>query len=208
MAPPEIEPDRLETPDHASRENVSDPNACHQHMDHHNATPPAYTSIPIAICGMGMRLPGGIRDPESLYQFLLHKRDARSPPSPKRFNLDGWHDAHGRPGTLPMLEGYWLDDEDLFRFDAPMFSMNAAEVEKLDPQQRILLEIVREAFESAGESAWRGKSIGCFVGSFGEDWNESHARDTLTRGFYTIPGKMDFMHANRISYEYDLRGPR
>ncbi|OGM47171.1 polyketide synthase [Aspergillus bombycis] len=141
------------------------------------------SATPIAICGMGMRLPGGIRDSDALYEFLLNKRDARGTVPSNRFNVDGFYDADGKPGTLSSTQGYWLDDVDLSNFDSSLFSMGRKEIETLDPHQRLLLEVVREAFESAAETGWRGKNIGCYAASFAEEWT------------------------NRISYEFDLRGP-
>lgn len=35
-----------------------------------------------------------------------------------------------------------------------------------------------------------------------------HAKDTQDSGMYRITGYGDFLLANRISYEYDFRGPR
>lgn len=164
--------------------------------------------LPIAICGMGMRLPGGINDASKLYDFLRTKKDARQPIPKGRFNNAGFYDPHRRPCSLPIDHGYWIDEEDLTQFDPSLFSMSLAEVEKLDPQQRILLEVVRETFENAGETGWRGRNIGCYVGSFGEEWNNIHAKDSHNRGFLSITGYMDLTQANRISYEYDLKGPR
>ena len=165
-------------------------------------------AIPIAICGMGMRLPGGIRDSNALYNFLLNKRDARGPVPPDRFNVDGFYNSHGKPGSLSIRQGYWLDDVDLSHFDSSLFSMSRAEIENLDPQQRILLEVVRETFENAAETDWRGKNIGCYAASFGEEWSNLHAKDVQNRGFNVATGYMDLFQANRISYEYDLKGPR
>ncbi|KAF4244021.1 hypothetical protein CNMCM8980_010357 [Aspergillus fumigatiaffinis] len=172
-----------------------------------NQTDQGRRAIPIAICGMGMRLPGGIRDSNALYDFLLNKRDARAPVPPDRFNVDGFYNSHGKPGSLCIQQGYWLDDIDLSHFDPSLFSMNRAEIENLDPQQRLLLEVVRETFENAAETDWRGKKIGCYTASFGEEWSNLHAKDVQNRGFNVATGYMDLFQANRISYEYDLRGP-
>ncbi|KAL4934949.1 hypothetical protein BDV06DRAFT_229278 [Aspergillus oleicola] len=174
------------------------------------AQPPAPASadiVPIAICGMGMRLPGGIDNPDALYNFLLNKQDARKPVPTDRFNVDGFYNANGKPGSLSIQQGYWLDDVDLAQFDPSLFSMNRAEIERMDPQQRLMLEIVRETFESAGETDWRGKNIACYAASFGEEWSNLQAKDVQNRGFNVATGYMDLFQANRISYEYDLRGP-
>lgn len=163
--------------------------------------------VPLAICGMGMRYPGGIHDPEALYKFLLNKHDACAPMGQQRYNIAGYYSSNSKPGTVPTDHGYLLS-ADLSKFDASMFPMGHSEIEKIDPQQRLLLEVVYEALESAGEKAWQGKKIGCYVGNFGEDWLDLHGKDVLDAGLYRIAGYMDFSLASRISYEYDLRGPR
>lgn len=86
--------------------------------------------------------------------------------------------------------------------------MTPAEVEQVDPNQRIILEVVREAFENAGETDWRGKKIGSYVAIFTEDWQDLHSKDTNDYGPYQLIGSLDFALGNRISYEYDLQGPR
>lgn len=86
--------------------------------------------------------------------------------------------------------------------------MTPAEVEQVDPNQRIILEVVREAFENAGETDWRGKKIGSYVAMFTEDWQDLHSKDTNDYGPYQLIGSLDFALGNRISYEYDLQGPR
>ncbi|KAM4066282.1 polyketide synthase dehydratase [Hirsutella rhossiliensis] len=164
-------------------------------------------AMPIAICGMGMRLPGGIRNDTDLYNFLVRKQDARSEIPKSRFNIDAYHDGYSKPGTIITRHGYFLEDVDLTKFDLSMFSMTAAEVTRLDPSQRLLLEVTREAFDSAGEANFRGKNIGTFTSLYGEDWSDLQTVDVNDFGPYQLMGKMDFMQANRISYEYDLKGP-
>ncbi|KAE8381596.1 polyketide synthase [Aspergillus bertholletiae] len=85
--------------------------------------------------------------------------------------------------------------------------MSFHEASQSDPQQLLLMEVVWECMESAGQVDWRGKEIGCFVGSFGEDWLDLYGKDTLRNDRYYPMGTGDFALANRISYEYDLKGP-
>jgi Beta-ketoacyl synthase, N-terminal domain len=163
--------------------------------------------MPVAICGMAMRLPGGIRDDEALYEFLVNKGDARSVTPPDRYNAEAYYNPNGKPGTVITKHGYFLSDVDFSQFDHSMFTVAAAEAELMDPNQRLILEVVREALERAGES-WRGKPIGTYVGMFTEDWQELHHKDSNFFHPYLMMGTLDFALANRISYEYDLRGPR
>jgi acyl transferase domain-containing protein len=86
--------------------------------------------------------------------------------------------------------------------------MRKAEVERPDPQQRQMLEVVRECMEDAGETNWKDRQIGCYLGNFGEDWAELFAKDSQQHGLYRVTGYGDFMLANRVSYEMDFTGPR
>lgn len=167
-------------------------------------------SIPIAICGIGMRLPGGLDTPSSLYDFLAAGRDARAPPDQQRFSPTGhsFHDLDGKRQPLPPPEGYWLAHRDISAFDPSLFLVSQKEAAKMDPLQHLLLQVSWEALESAAEKDWEGRKIGCYVGSFGDDWREMHARDDLDEGAYRLTGYMPFAQANRVSYLLNLRGPR
>lgn len=147
-------------------------------------------------------------DPNSFWDLLVNKRDGRIPIPQDRYNVDAFYSPHGKQGTIAMDHGYFLKDTDLAQMDAGFFSMSKAEVERLDPSQRLLLEVVYEAFENSGEKNWRGQNIGCYVGVFGEDWLDLHSKDTQDFGMYRITGNGDFLLGNRVSYEYDLHGPR
>ncbi|KAM7215616.1 hypothetical protein V8F06_009003 [Rhypophila decipiens] len=175
---------------------------------------------------MAMRLPGGISSGEEFWDLLVNKRDgcARIPASR--------YATHGPQGNLNTASpsspatggkqadddsapdkphwrthGYMLNHVDLAAFDASLFSMTRAELGVVDPQQRLLLELTRECFENAGETDWRGKDIGVYIGIFGEDWNDIQHHDRQDMYLYKLVGMSDFVAANRISYEYDLKGP-
>lgn len=162
---------------------------------------------PIAICGLGIRLPGGIRNAEDFWDLLVNGKDAQGPIRSDRYKHDGFNNALGKKGAIKTERGYFLDD-DLTSLDTSFFSMSKDELEKSDPQQRQLLEVTRECLESAGEIDYRGKLVGCYVGTFGEDWLQMSARETQHSGGYIVTGHGDLMISNRVSYEYDLRGPR
>ena len=170
-------------------------------------TSQASSKTPIAICGLGVRLPGGIRHPDDFWSLLVEGRDARSTIPKDRFNIDGFNDTLGYSGAIRTRHGYFLDD-DLSSLDTSFFNMSRNELERADPQQRQLLEVTKECFDSAGEVDYRGRDIGCYVGTFGEDWLQMSARENQHRGSYVLTGHCDIMLANRVSYEYDLRGPR
>lgn len=162
--------------------------------------------MPIAICGIALRLPGGVRKDADLLELLVNKRDTASVVPPDRFNIDAFYDPSGKPGTINTKRAHFLD-VNLDQFDSSMFGMSKAEIHQMDPGQRLLLEVTREALESGGEGDFRGKNIGTFVGAFTQDWDDLQNLDTLKVVPYSIPGKADFMHANRLAFEYNLTGP-
>lgn len=164
-------------------------------------------SAPIAICGIGLRLPGGIRNTDDFYDLLVNKRDAREPIPGNRFAIDGFYSPTQKLGSISFKDGYFLDC-DLDRGDAGFFTATKAEYELLDPQQRLLLEVTQEAFQDAGETKFRGKDIAVYAGVYGEDWHDLHSVDLQETGMYRTTGHGDFVLANRVSYEYNLHGPR
>ncbi|KAF2875795.1 polyketide synthase [Massariosphaeria phaeospora] len=166
-------------------------------------TPPS----PIAIVGMGMRLPGGCHDSESFWDFLMGKKEGMIDIPSSRWNPDGFYDPHGRPGTVKNNRGNFLGSVDPAAFDAGFFSMSAAQVGKVDPQQRLLLEVVYESLENAGERNIRGKNIGVYVGTFAEDFAEMHAKDSQPHNFLNLTGHLDLFASNRVSHEFDWKGP-
>jgi acyl transferase domain-containing protein len=164
---------------------------------------------PIAICGMSVRLPGGIHSPQELWKFLISKGDARGPVPKSRYNALAYYSETPKPGSIKSEYGYFLDGSiDIASVDTSFFSMGKSEAERADPQQRQMLEVARECVEDAGETNWKGRPIGCFMGSFGEDWVEMFAKDNQQYGQHRASGYGDFMLANRVSYEMDLTGPR
>ncbi|XHG00063.1 hypothetical protein AWENTII_003534 [Aspergillus wentii] len=163
-------------------------------------------STPIAICGIGLRLPGGISTPAQLWDFLLEKKNAKSRVPESRYNVSSYYSKSGGNGVIKTEHGYFLDDN-LAALDTSFFSFTKVELEAVDPQQRLLLEVVRECLESAGEVDYRGKDIGCFVGSYGDDWIQNLFHDPQMYSKYPLMVGGDFSIPNRILYEYDLRGP-
>ena len=163
---------------------------------------------PIAIIGMGMRLPGRVTDESSFWDLLVNKKNGRCVVPADRYNIDAFYSPNGGHGTVKTKYGYFLEHVDLQNLDASFFSMNTSEVAKLDPQQKLLLEVIWECMENGGQVGWRGKNIGCYVGVFGEDWLDMTAKDIQDLGMYRVTGNGDFAISNRMSYEYDLKGPR
>ncbi|KAF2016801.1 ketoacyl-synt-domain-containing protein, partial [Aaosphaeria arxii CBS 175.79] len=164
------------------------------------------TRKPIAICGVALRLPGNVNSAEKLWEALRDGRDMRGPVPKSRYNHEGFGDALGEKGAIKSQHGYFLE-EDPGCFDTSMLSLTEEEAQRTDPQQRLLLEIAYECFENSGLTRYRGSTTGTYIGTFGEDWLYSQAKEDQHSGGYILGGQADLMLANRVSYEYDLHGP-
>lgn len=160
---------------------------------------------PIAIVGMGMRLPSGIRSGEKFWDFLINKGEGVCEVPSTRYNIDAFYDPEKQNFVRTRQACFF--QEDPAYFDASFFSISKHEAARMDPQQRLLLEVVWECLENAGLTNWRGKDIGCYVGVFGEDWVELAYSDAQSIDRYHVLSTGPYALANRVSYEYDIQGP-
>lgn len=191
-------------------ENSQSPNGYRIGSDNHNGDSNIasdHVVEPVAIVGMAMRLPGGIHNADDFWDLLINKRNGQCRVPKDRYNIDAWY-GPGKSGHVGTQHGYFLEDLDLSHIDASFWSMTKQEAELMDPQQRLILEVVYEALENAGEKNWRGKNIGCYVGIFGEDWLDMDSKDVQNMHMYRLTGYGDYITANRVSYEFDFKGPR
>ncbi|OJJ07905.1 hypothetical protein ASPVEDRAFT_89138 [Aspergillus versicolor CBS 583.65] len=154
-----------------------------------------------------MRLPGKVRTSEEFWDLLMSQRDCSSEVPSSRYNIDAFYHP-SKPQSVRTRRGYFLDDEYMQGSDRTFFPpMPGSADGDLDPQQMQLLEVAWECMENAGQTKWQGKKIGCYVGVFGEDWHELTAKEpqhvsrvhAFANGGYTL--------SNRVSYEFDLKGP-
>ncbi|KAI1089063.1 putative polyketide synthase [Rostrohypoxylon terebratum] len=166
------------------------------------------TFKPIAIIGIGCRLPGSISNPSQLWEFLDQRRSAGGKLPESRFNIDSYHGGKDQPAITEALGGYFIQ-EDIRDFDNQFFGINNREASVMDPQQRKLLEVVFESFESAGVSLddASGANIGCYVASFTPDFIAMQTKDVESLSRYSQIGMGTTILANRISHVFNLKGP-
>lgn len=163
----------------------------------------------IAIIGIGCRFPGGGDSPQKFWDLLTRGFDAvrEAPPSREIFNQLFDPDPL-KPGRTYSRWGGFLDRVDLF--DAHFFGMSPRETARVDPQHRLLLELVWEACEDAGLPPTRlaGTRTGVFIGISTHDYGDLQTYPTNRNDIdlYTNSGTATSIAANRISYQYDLRG--
>lgn len=160
---------------------------------------------------VGCRLPGGVNSSSKFWELLEQEKTGKCKIPPTRFNVDAFYHPDGvdRPGSMNTQGGYFLE-EDPRLFDPGFFGISPLEATYMDPQQRKLLEVVYEAFESAGASLEdvSGSNVGCYVGNFTVDFQVMQTRDPEYLHRYSATGMGTTILANRINHVFNLKGPR
>lgn len=164
---------------------------------------------PIAVVGTGMRFPGSSSSPSKLWELLLTPRDLLQSIPEDRFNINNfYHPDPSHHATTDVRESYFLD-EDHRHFDAGFFNIKPVEVAAIDPQQRLLMEVVYESLEAAGIplESLIGSRTGVYVGLMCADYIDHLHKDVDTLPTYAPTGTARSIISNRISYFFDWHGP-
>ena len=157
---------------------------------------------PVAVVGVGCRLPGAVRGPADYWRLLGEGTDAI-----RRVPEDRWRDfTPFPPADVPAYGGY-LDD--IAGFDAAFFHITPREAAVMDPQQRILLEVVHEALAHAAVPAasLAGTATGVFVGISAPEYGQLTGADPATVDPWAPAGAALSVAAGRLAYVLDTRGP-
>ncbi|MDA3892626.1 MAG: SDR family NAD(P)-dependent oxidoreductase [Salinivirgaceae bacterium] len=165
---------------------------------------------PIAIIGMGCRYPGEANTPEEFWDLIIGKIDALGPVPEDRWNNDGlFAPEWRRAGKISVNRGGFIKDVD--KFDAGFFGISPLEAQRMDPQQRMMLEVSYETIEDAGLSMndLNGSRTSVFIGISAHDYGDlqNSYQERVNIGAHTNVGSAMCIAANRLSYSYNLTGP-
>jgi acyl transferase domain-containing protein len=162
----------------------------------------ATASEPVAVIGVGCRLPGGVHGPADYWRLLTDGVDAIG-----RVPEDRWRDFTPFPPEDVPPYGGFLDD--IAGFDADFFRITPREAALMDPQQRILLEVVHEALAHAAVPAasLAGTATGVFVGVSAPEYGSLTGADPAAVDPWAPAGAALSVTAGRLAYVLDTRGP-
>ncbi|KAK7952854.1 Male sterility- NAD-binding [Apiospora saccharicola] len=166
-----------------------------------------YTEEPIAVVGSGCRFPGGASTPSKLWDLLKAPRDVGSKIT--QFAAESFYHKKGdHHGTSNVLNAYMLA-EDTRLFDTQFFGIPSSEADSIDPQQRLLMEVVYEALESSGQQIEElsGTPTAAYVGVMCNDYAHITYHDLESLPKYAATGTAASILANRISYFFNWTGP-
>ncbi|MFJ3978810.1 beta-ketoacyl synthase N-terminal-like domain-containing protein [Streptomyces sp. NPDC090021] len=157
---------------------------------------------PIAVIGMGCRLPGAA-DPAQFWDALLAGRDMVTEVPADRWDVASFYSPDGGRGRSQGKWGGFLDDAALF--DPEFFGFDAEGARHLDPLARKALEVSVECLRDAGyrEDEVRGGAVGVFVGT--RTGNHRAHLQPPERPY--IAGVNQNFVAAHISHFLDLTGP-
>lgn len=142
----------------------------------------------IAICGVGIRLPGGIRNTEAFWKLMNNDLDDRisEQESHQKGQSRGGHVTHER-----------FLREGLKSSDAAFFSTTKDTSNECDPYHQKLLEVTHECLEDACEANYRssGAAVACYVAM-------------PPKGDTTMNGSGYLSASKRLSQQHNFQGQR
>jgi len=165
---------------------------------------------PVAIVGIGCRLPGNVNHVDDFWKLLKEGVNAISDVPENRWSLEKYYDPdNSKAGKVKNKKGGFVNGID--QFDADFFKIFPAEASRMDPQQRMLLEVSYQAMEDAGIrlDQMSGSLTSVFMGVFMNDYWDMQT-SVLQQKHITphVPMGVSLTSiANRLSYVYNLKGP-
>lgn len=153
----------------------------------------------IAVVGIGCRFPGA-GGPDAYWRMLLDGVDAVGDVPDGRWEPDP---------SLPASVNLGGFVEGIEQFDPAFFGITQLEADRMDPQQRMLLEVAWEALEDSAvkPSTLRGTDVGVFVGISTNEYSRRQSASPELIDVFFGTGNALSIAANRISYALDLHGP-
>jgi acyl transferase domain-containing protein len=165
------------------------------------------TAVETAIVGAACRLPGAPN--EAAFREVLNSGSFTVSKAPEgRWHAElAFHPGKNTAGSAYTFAGGFLPAP--YDFDIGVFGMSPREAVQVDPQQRLLAELVWEALENAriAPADIAGKEVGVYIGVSALDHANLFGGDPGAIESHFMTGNTLSIVANRISYLFDLKGP-
>ena len=165
---------------------------------------------PVAVVSVGCRFPEASDTPDRLWEMLRAGVNVCAEFPADRADAKPFYDPDpDTPGKAYVVSGAFLGGP-VDGFEPAAFGISPREALGMDPQQRLVLEVVWEALERAGyaPASLSGSRTGVFVGVSTTDYVRMRQQvgDIRDVDAYQLVGEPSFT-AGRISYTLGLRGP-
>ena len=168
----------------------------------------ALDPYPIAVIGIGCRLPGAT-GPDEFWREVIDGSDHVSSIPVDRFNVRTFQHSPGDDGRQLLTSPFGGFLDGIEEFDAEFFSISPYEAARMDPQQRLFLETAWEAIEDAGLAPrdLAGTRTGVYTAHISNSyWDKLHQAGVWDVHAMTGAKFHGFLPA-RLAYVLDLRGP-
>ncbi|MFK7889656.1 MAG: SDR family NAD(P)-dependent oxidoreductase [Granulosicoccus sp.] len=165
---------------------------------------------PLAIVSMACRFPK-LESIDELWKGLCDRFVAAGEVPADRWDKERYFSSdESAKGKTWTRKGNFIT-QDVKTFDAAFFGISPRKAANIDPPQRLILEVVWEAFENCGKKLpdFAKRQIGVYVGGFMLDHMITSMgianRSAINQ--HTAAGMMMTMLSNRVSHTFDFRGP-
>ncbi|EGD45657.1 Mycocerosate synthase., 6-deoxyerythronolide-B synthase [Ruminiclostridium papyrosolvens DSM 2782] len=166
----------------------------------------SYSEDDIAIIGMDGRLASS-PDLNSFWKHIVDSKDLISEIPMSHWDYQPWFDENRHADNKTYSKwGSFIEDVD--KFDPLFFDISPRQATWMDPQVRILLEVVYGVLEDAGYiNQIKGSKTGMYTGvCFQEYWDEIVRKRIPITSYEHVSSSMSTLSAH-ISYTFDLHGP-
>lgn len=160
----------------------------------------------IAIIGISGRF-GQAEDIEALGRLLEAGKSTIEIIPKSRWNNEEYYSKNkAKSGKYYNQYGSFIENYKMF--DAAFFNISPEEAAEMDPQQRLFLEEAWKCIEDAGYmvSELSAAKVGVYVGAM---WTlyQLYGYESCKRGDFKYANSSLSSIANRVSYEFNFRGP-
>lgn len=162
----------------------------------------------IAIIGVGCKF-AQINNHEEFWNSLVNEESVISEfPLSRRKDTDKYLNVPEDEIQNKYFKGGFIEEVD--KFDCEVFGIKEEEAKYIAPEQKIFLEIARDALEDAGYLGenLKNSNVGVYVGSDNTSRQISSYLALMSdRGFKALMGNWISCLAGRVSQAFDLKGP-